>query len=213
MPVPPVYDSIDAAKLPADTQRALVYIDGQWVTEAAVRARFPTAVLYRLTTALDLDAQGIDIEPGNANAAAGAMWCVAKVARGERPGVYCSRVGVPDYGWPWCQSAVQAAGLTVADIDWLIADATGYPHLVPGSALTQWGQGPAGAYDISATDETFMQIEREAGPMIQAVLVNGEVQLYYIGTDGHVIQAVFDTTNGWVPHDLTAGSHLPVAAL
>lgn len=151
-----VYDSIYAKNLPADTTRALTYIDGNWPTNFAVLQRFPNCATYTLTVGTSLVAQGIDIEKGNGDAQDAANFAEGKLMAGDVPGIYCSRIGEPGYGWPDVQTALIAKHISPTQVDWLCADITGEEHLVEGSALTQWGQGPDGSYDISVTNGTFM---------------------------------------------------------
>ena len=99
-----------------------------------------------------LDADVIDIEPGNLSVAAGVQWCIDKIAHGQRPTVYASRSWVPTI-----TAGLQARGVDLARVDWWVADWTGTPHLVPGSVATQYANPPSsgGSYDVSITDGSW----------------------------------------------------------
>jgi hypothetical protein len=84
-------DSIYPANLPGGFAAYLGYLDGRWQTAASLRARFPGARFVTLTvTGEALDADGIDVEEGNPNAASGAAWVKRKLAAApaSRPVVY-----------------------------------------------------------------------------------------------------------------------------
>jgi hypothetical protein len=149
-----MYDSVSVGSYPADTQLALGYVDGHYPDAAAVQQRFPHATVVTVTTSTagNPNAQVYDCEKGDGNAVQAVQWVQGKLARKQRPCVYCSRIGTAGYGWPWVLAALKAAKISTADVDFIIADATGEAHLVPGSVATQWGQGGNGAYDISLTN-------------------------------------------------------------
>lgn len=94
-------DSTDAAALPPGYCQYLGYVDGQWPTAPELRRKFPAARVIGLTvTGSTLDADGIDCEPGNVNAADTRVWVQKKLAAapGSRPVVYASVTGQPNFG-------------------------------------------------------------------------------------------------------------------
>jgi len=94
-------DSVTVADLPPGYPAYLGYVDGNWPTAAELAARFPGAQLVRLTvTGNTLQADGIDVEPGNVNAADARVWVQRKLAAdpGFRPVIYASVQGAPNYG-------------------------------------------------------------------------------------------------------------------
>ena len=97
----PMPDSVTVADLPPGYPAYLGYVDGNWPTAAELAARFPGAQLVRLTvTGNTLQADGIDVEPGNVNAADARVWVQRKLAAdpGFRPVIYASVQGAPNYG-------------------------------------------------------------------------------------------------------------------
>lgn len=94
-------DSTNVADLPPGFPAYLGYADGQWPTAAELAARFPAAKRIILTvTGSTFDADGIDCEPGNVNAAMTRVWVQRKLAAApdSRPVVYASVQGVPNFG-------------------------------------------------------------------------------------------------------------------
>lgn len=152
-----MYDSTTPAAIPKTATLILTYIDGIYKTDAAVAQQFPTA--RRETTTItaygDLNAKIYDCERGNGDATQAAAWALRVIRQtGRRPTIYCSRIGSPGYGWSWVVTALEALGIKPAQVDFGIADYTGQPHLVPGSAFTQYANPTyTGAnYDLSLTN-------------------------------------------------------------
>jgi peptidoglycan hydrolase-like protein with peptidoglycan-binding domain len=151
-----IYDAVDVAAIPASATIVGAYVDGAWPTAkspevAAMRARGVYVVTISVNGST-LDADVIDIEPGNISIAGGVDWCARKIARSERPVVYASRSWVPQI-----QDALRAHGIAVSAVDYWVADWTGSPHLVPGSVATQYANPPAsgGNYDLSITNGSW----------------------------------------------------------
>lgn len=151
-----MYDSTNVDAIPPGANLLLVYLDGRYVTDLAAAIRFPHARRITTTTTFagDLNARIYDCERGDGNAQSAATWAKEKIHLAERPTIYCSRVGEVGYGWPWVQQALTALGIPLLAVDFGIADYTGVPHLVPGSAFTQYANPPdsGGDYDISLTN-------------------------------------------------------------
>lgn len=96
-------DSTSVATLPAGYPAYLGYVDGNWPTAQALVKQFPGKWYELLTvTGATLDANGVDCEPGNVNAAGAADWAKRKLAAdsGSRPIIYASVIGEPGYGMP-----------------------------------------------------------------------------------------------------------------
>lgn len=155
MPSETMYDSVTGGDLPSDAKLVLYYVDGDYANFAAVRKQCPTAQLIPVTTSSkgDLNAQVYDCERGDGNAITAALWALQKIKLSQRPTIYCSRIGSPGYGYPDVQRQITNLKLT-GQVDYGIADYTGHPHLVPGSAFTQYANPPSsgGDYDISITN-------------------------------------------------------------
>lgn len=162
MPNELMYDSVNTLDIPASARIILAYIDGNYNNYSAVNQRFPNAgVIPTTTTFLGSYAAIVyDCERGDGNATQAAAWAKQKITLFKvRPTIYCSRIGQPGYGWPWVQQALTAIGVPLTAVDFGIADYTGTPHLVPGSAFTQYANPPdsGGDYDISLTNGVWPQ--------------------------------------------------------
>jgi hypothetical protein len=150
-----MYDSVTATALPRTATLCLAYLDGLYANVPAVTKQCPDARVIPVTvmSAGSLNAQVYDCEKGNGNAIQACMWALRKIAIGQRPTIYCSRIGSPGYGWPDVQRQIANLHL-IGQVDYGIADYTGKPHLLPGSAFTQYANPPAsgGDYDVSLTN-------------------------------------------------------------
>ena len=155
-PAPPttMYDSTAAADIPANAQAAAGYVDGLYRWSAADFARFP--VYKRIT--IDpttgkmggIYADGLDVENGDATPEQAAQWL-----RDWQAGLTPSDVPILYFNVD-TKPAVDAAcaGLTFL---WWAADWTGEPHLVDGSAATQYADPTTsgGHYDLSVLGPTW----------------------------------------------------------
>lgn len=185
-----MYDSVDVANYPAGTELALAYLDGNFPDARAVQKRFPGARVVTVTTAAagNMLAEVFDCEKGDGNAADAARWSRDKISLiakrladpTARPCIYCSRVGIAGYGWPWVKSELARLGVPLAYVDFGIADATGKEHLVAGSVFTQWGQGKHGAYDISITNGVWPR----SVPVPTPPATEEDMQLFATRSDG-----------------------------
>lgn len=151
-----MYDSTNPAAIPKTATLVLTYIDGQYVTNGTVAVLLPGAKRVTTTTTAtgNLSAQIYDCERGDGNAIQAAIWAQKKLALNQRPTIYCSRIGSPGYGYQWVVAALAQLGISLSQVDFGIADYTGTPHLVPGSAFTQYANPPdsGGDYDLSLTN-------------------------------------------------------------
>jgi hypothetical protein len=144
-----IYDSTTPAAIPAGHEEA-TYADGAFAVPAAQVAGHK--VIWIDTNGTDTRAGALDVEPGDVTPAGAGTWAAQKL-HADPAGtaiIYTMRSD-----WTATQAAVDAA-LPAAEhshIRWWIADPTGTPHLVPGSAATQWYWGPS--YDISTATPGF----------------------------------------------------------
>lgn len=156
MPSEYMYDSTNVTAIPSTATLILVYIDGAYQTLGPARQRFPTAELITTTTTFvgQSGARIYDCERGDGNATQSAQWAQRELSANRRPTIYCSRIGSPGYGWPYVKQALTNLGIGLQQVDFGIADYTGTPHLVAGSAFTQYTDPPesGGDYDISLTN-------------------------------------------------------------
>lgn len=116
-------DSITPADLPPKYGQYLGYVDGKWPTVDDLRAAFPGAHIVGLTvTAATLNADGIDCEPGNPDAASAASWVADKLhVSSGRPIIYASVIGSPGYGIPDVISELDLLGIAPGRVRLLAA--------------------------------------------------------------------------------------------
>jgi hypothetical protein len=142
------YDSTTPSQIPADAPIVAGYIDGLYAWKPADWARF-SGQHVTITVFGAAGAQVADVERGDLTPQQGADWARRELAAGRRPTIYSDRST-----WP---TVVGLLGAEARLVSWWAADPTGTPHLVPGSACTQyaWNQlGQTGGknVDISVTN-------------------------------------------------------------
>jgi hypothetical protein len=149
-------DSINVVNLPAGYPAYLGYVDGHWPTYAELKAKFPAAYHVGLTvTGGTLNADGIDVEPGNPDAAAGAHWAHDKLAHspGSRPILYASMEGTAGYGMPDVLAHLAALGIPRNQVRLHAAHYTGHAHICS-PAICRFGNGQPITYTADATQWT-----------------------------------------------------------
>jgi hypothetical protein len=91
-----MFDSTKASDIPAGAEVVMGYVDGSSAWSAADWKLFPGSRLVRICIFNDrMDADVLDIEPGNNDAKGAVPWVKAKWARSETPTVYCFSDGGP----------------------------------------------------------------------------------------------------------------------
>lgn len=191
MPNETMYDSVNTLALPLDSRLILAYIDGRYNNYSAVRQRFPAAVVVKTTTLANGSTSAVvyDCERGDGNASQAADWAARKLALHERPTIYCSRIGEPNYGWPWVQHELLVRNIPLSSVDFGIADYTGVPHLVPLSSFTQYANPPGsgGDFDISLTNGIWPLEDNVATPTRVAIRPTSTGKGYWVfAADGGV---------------------------
>lgn len=188
-----MYDSTNVPAIPTTASLVLVYIDGKYVTLPAAESRFPHARLITTTTTFtgEPGARIYDCERGDGNATSAALWAERELIAKRRPTIYCSRIGEPGYGWAWVKQELQANRISPLLVDFGIADYTGHPHLVPGSAFTQYANPPSsgGDYDLSLTNGVWPDGPNPAmlnKPAAQIVATPTGKGYYIVAQDGGV---------------------------
>ena len=84
-------DSIFPANLPSGADAYLGYVGGNWPTFTELERLFPGAHLLSMAVFASLDAEGLDVEPGDASNAQAPAWTARQHARGVvRPVLYTS---------------------------------------------------------------------------------------------------------------------------
>lgn len=138
-----MYDSVNAAAIPADAEMVAGYVDGAYRWSDADWARFPNATKVRIATQPGTDdGDGCDVERGDLVPAQSRAYVLRRQAAGIlQPFVYC---GLATVG----QVQAACAGL----LYWLwIADWTGQPHPLNYAAAVQYADGKmlGTGYDLS----------------------------------------------------------------
>jgi hypothetical protein len=129
-----MYDGIDVARWPANTQWGLVYTDGNFANAVAARARFPNARFQTISAIGVVPAEWVDCEPG----------CVYPPPRA----VFLYKTWKPQgcrgvYFQESIRADVAAAARNLGAAPELFgADWTGIPHIDPGEAETQFVNTP-----------------------------------------------------------------------
>jgi hypothetical protein len=83
------YDSTDVFAIPADAAVVAGYIDGDYVTVPALRARFPHARIIEITVTGLPGVAVCDCESGDLTPDQAATWAQNEVKGGRRPTLYC----------------------------------------------------------------------------------------------------------------------------
>ncbi len=144
-----IYDSTTPSAIPAH-HVAAAYATGNYAASPSqLTGKGP--VVWIDTTGNDPAASALDVEPGDATPTLAANWALHRLS--ERPHAL-ARIYTMRSEWPAVQSAVAALPHKMqSHIRWWIADPTGVPHMVPGSAATQWYWGSS--YDITTATPRF----------------------------------------------------------
>jgi hypothetical protein len=160
-----MYDSVNAAAIPADAQLVAGYVDGRYAWTAADWARFPHAVHVPIAVFPTTNAGVmLDCENGDATPTQCPGWVRMRRAAGVDPTVYCSYSA-----WPTVRAAFAAAGEPPPH--YLIA---GYPDpvgpdgkpIVPAGAIGhQWiDRGP---YDESLVADYWPGVDPAPAPPLE----------------------------------------------
>lgn len=121
-------DSIHVADLPDGYGQYAGYADGDYATEAELRARFPDAELVIFTVTGNATAHGIkiipgiDSEPGNPDAKAATAWVQRQLSAtpGSRPVVYAD-LASPGYSMNEVIAELKTSGITTDHVRLLSA--------------------------------------------------------------------------------------------
>jgi len=143
-----IYDSVTPAAIPAHQVVATYATGGYAVPASQVAGR---RVLWIDTNGSDPRASALDIEPGDATPTMAANWVRQKLSADPHA---LARLYTMQSEWPAVQAAVATLPAQMrSQVRYWIADPTGYPHMVPGAAATQWYWGSS--YDITTATPGF----------------------------------------------------------
>lgn len=144
-----MYDSVKPTEIPSG-QAAAVYATGSYAAQPS-SVRGHSSVLWIDTNGSDPGANALDVEPGDATPTGAANWVHSRLSKHPHSTaiVYTMRSE-----WGQVQDSVShLPSWMKSKVKYWIADPTGSPHLVPGSAATQWYWGHN--YDITTATPHF----------------------------------------------------------
>jgi hypothetical protein len=145
-----MYDSVTPGAIP-DRQAAAVYSTGRYFATPGQLGRLGHSIWIDVT-GYDYEASALDVEPGDATPSQAAAWAYHRL-RAHPHSV--ARLYTMQSEWGAVKAAVAdlLPGWMHARVHYWIADPTGVPHILPGSAATQWYWGQN--YDISSANPGF----------------------------------------------------------
>jgi len=143
-----IYDSVTPGAIPGHHVIATYATGGYAVSPSQVAGR---NVLWIDTTGTDYHASILDVEPGDATPAQAAVWARQRLSAYPHA---LARIYTMLSQWPAVKASIATLPAWMrARVRYWIADPTGVPHVVPGSAATQWYWGSN--YDISTATPRF----------------------------------------------------------
>jgi len=198
-------DSVTVAKLPPGYDAYLGYIDGDFNTAAALRAKFPGAQLVLLTvTGGTTAADGCDVEIGDLTVAGGVAWAVRKLgaAPASRPVLYASVASMQYVLNELSINRISRPAVRLLSAHWGAG-----PHICgPGSCGevstemdgTQWTNGfsrPDGQedFDMSMLADDFFGQPTETEALVQQL---GTVQQGMAGNAVRTVQGLCNAREG-----------------
>jgi hypothetical protein len=138
------YDSVEPGAIPSGAQVA-TYSDGPYAQSAASLAGRGN-IMWIDVNGGDINADALDVEPGDATPAGAAAWVSAKLTAdpSSTPIVYTFK-----NDWGQVMDDIDALPTWMhSHVKYWIADPNGSPHILPGSDATQWYWGAT--YDMSS---------------------------------------------------------------
>lgn len=162
-----LYDSVNAASIPAHAAAVAGYINGAWPSLRPLTVRFPNALWLSITVSSSADAMVLDVESGDSSPADAAIWVARQKELGiPRPALYVSLSGVGAL-----LEDLRRRNLRRNQIRLWIADWTGRQHQavvqLPGAdgeapGATQWTDHAGLDYDESVTTRGWLHAVRGA---------------------------------------------------
>lgn len=163
-----MYDAVTVANIPAGAVMVAGYVDGRYANLAAMRVRFPHAVVVGIATRASrhgTDAPVLDVEKGDATPGEAPGWATAQRRIGVDPTVYCNTST-----WPAVKAAFAAAG--VAPPHYWVAQYDGNPAIPPGAVAKQYSS--PGPFDISSVADHWPGIDTGADMSTNSPLTSAD---------------------------------------
>lgn len=86
-----MYDSVNLSQIPSDAVAVAGYVNGYWRTFPEIQLQFPKAHHLSIAVTAQVDADCLDVEPGDARVDQAADWIRRQHRRGlKRPVIYTS---------------------------------------------------------------------------------------------------------------------------
>ena len=183
-----MYDSTDVAFIPAFAPCILVYVAGEFVTDATAAARFPGIPLVTIDPTGTVPATFLDVEKGNPMPQDAARL----VSQGQYRAVYCEQDGhgTPGYMRTDVLDAFKRVGEPAPPLFLSWPGWTPGP-LPPGVVAIQYGFH--GTYDVSIIDAAWAGIvqppplpsARKEDDMSVAITSDGRIVVERVSPAGH----------------------------
>lgn len=159
------YDDITASSCPAGGGCYCGYINGKWTPYLDMLRLFSPAIVKSITAingaANELLADICDMENGDYSPDQAANWCARKIARGDRPTVYCNTSSFTALAL-----ALRAIDLVISiDVDWWEARWDNDPTIANNSIGIQFQSNPL--YDVSVFLPSWVGIPAPIDPVIK----------------------------------------------
>lgn len=155
-----MYDAIEASNLPVGAGLYAGYVNGNWPSYNAIKARFPNATVVGISVSAQADVGDIlDCEPGNCTPQECPGWVQMRRASGVDPTVYCNQ-NDPNTGWPAVRAAFRAQG--VSEPHYWVANYDGDPTIPVGAIGKQYAN--PGPYDTSSVAEYWPGVDPVPNP-------------------------------------------------
>lgn len=146
-----MYDSVNAAAVPADGDLYAGYIDGGYRSWLPLTQRFPNKKVVKIAAfSWTPAAEVYDTEPGDLTPQQVVPTLQRERAAGRNPSIYCDRSERSQV-----EDLVAAAGL-VQPPYWVAAP-TQISHQEPGAVATQWGWDPG--FDTSLVEDFWPGVD------------------------------------------------------
>jgi hypothetical protein len=194
-----MYDTTDPAAIPATApvpQLVAGYVDGQWPTYQALKAKYPAAVPVSITTGTRPGAEVCDCETGDATPSRAATWAANEHMAGRRPTIYMSYAL-----WATVRAQVDDRSLR-GDVDYWVAD---YPAVKPADPVippawavlgcVAWQYADVGYADLSVVNDTWKAPVPQPGPLPSGAMITAAVsafgQNHFFHVDGGIFTHYF----------------------
>jgi len=144
-----MYDSVNPEAIPVDAPAIALYLDGPYAWPGDQMRRFPTPYTLTITTRMNVLADVIDVERGDASDAESVMWARRRLAMGITPIVYKDESGLDAN-----RAAFTAAGVPLP-LYWVAHWTGAAPTVLPaGVFAVQYANSAqaGGDYDLSIMD-------------------------------------------------------------